>query len=408
MIPRLQELAPRCSSVDDQLVTATLQQLVRINSVNPDLSPDGRGEAEIAGYLARLLRDIGLEVAVHEPRPGRPSVVGILRGTGGGRSLMLNAHVDTVGVAGMRDAFSAEIRDGKLYGRGAYDMKGSVAACIGAVKALTGLKRLPGDVLLAFVADEEYASLGSTDLVRRYQPTGAIVTEPSALQVCVAHKGFIWVEVETLGRACHGSQYHLGVDANMRMGRFLYELESLEQELRRRTSHPYVGTPSLHAATLHGGTELSMYSASSRLQIERRTVPGESAKQVLSEIETIIDRLCARDDSFKATARILLTRDAFEVRSDADVVQSLRAAATAVLGREPNLIGENPWMDSALFAAAGIDTVVFGPTGAGAHSEEEWVDIASVILLGQVLANTALHYCAVPRASPPAAHSGED
>jgi acetylornithine deacetylase len=393
-------IATRASEIDVEFVRRTLQDLVRINSVNPHLSPDGKGETEIASYIDRVLRDMGLEVAVHEPEPGRPSVVGIARGSGGGRSLMLNAHVDTVGIEGMPDAFSGEIRGGKLFGRGAYDMKGSVAACIGAIKALSESDApLPGDLLVALVADEEYASIGSVDLLNRYRPDAAIVTEPSALQICLAHKGFIWIEVETIGRAYHGSQFLHGIDANMRMGRFLHELEGLERELRARPPHAYVGPPSLHAATLKGGTELSMYAASATVQIERRTIPGESPEQVVGEIAALLERLSTRDTSFEATQKTLLVRDAFEVAPSAHIVRCLRSAATDVIGCVPNFVGENPWMDSALLAAAGVETVVFGPDGSGAHSAEAWVDLDSVARLSQVLANTAMQYCSMPPVS---------
>ena len=137
---------------------------------------------------------------------------------------MLNAHYDTVSAEGMAEPFAAALRQGRLYGRGAYDMKAGLAANMAAAKALVdaGIS-LRGDLLVAAVADEEYASLGTADLLSRYQVDGAIVTEPTELELCLAHKGFIWFEVETTGRAAHGSRFDLGVDAKMRMGRFLAE-----------------------------------------------------------------------------------------------------------------------------------------------------------------------------------------
>jgi acetylornithine deacetylase len=380
--------------IDAAFVTATLRDLVRINSINPSLAPDGGGEREIADYLTRVLAGIGLRVSVHEALPGRPSVVAVLPGSGHGQSLMLNAHIDTVGVEGMREPFSGEIRDGRLYGRGSYDMKGSVAACVAAAKALADARlRLPGDLLVALVADEEYASIGTAEVLTRYHPDGAIVTEPSALQICVAHKGFTWFQIETVGRAYHGSQFQHGVDANMRMGRVLSELDTLERALRVRPPHVYVGPPSLHAATIQGGTGVSTYAANCTLRVERRTVPGESADMVAGEIHAIIDRLVRADPTFEASVRTLLTRDPFEVSADASIVKALTAAATAVIGAPPKVIGENPWMDAALLAAAGVETVVFGPGGDGAHSDTEWVDLGTVLQLSDVLARTAMAYC---------------
>lgn len=380
--------------IDAQFLTNILTNLVRIDSTNPSLSEHGAGEATIASYVAGVLHELGLAVDVHEIEPGRVNVVGTLRGTGGGRSLMLNAHTDTVGVEGMDKPFSADIRDGKLYGRGAQDMKGSLAASIAAVKALIDADALPrGDVLIAAVADEEYASIGTADVVQRYAVDGAIVTEPTGLNICLAHKGFVWLEVETIGRAAHGSRFTDGIDANMRMGRFLAELDKLEQELRTRPPHPLVGPPSLHAAKLHGGSELSMYAARCTLHIERRTTPSETAQQVEGEIQVIIDKLSAADPTFKATQKTLLVRDAFEVAPDARIVQSVEEAVRSVLARTPAQIGHTAWMDSAFLSAAGVETVIIGPTGAGLHTTEEWVDLQSVADLAAVLAEAVQIYC---------------
>ncbi len=381
-------------AIDRRYLIETLTGLVRINSINPALVPGGAGEADIARFTAGSLSSIGLEVAIHEPEPDRPSVVGILRGNGGGRALMLNAHYDTVGIEGMAESFSARIRDGRLYGRGAFDMKGSLAACMAAAKALVDAGvSLGGDLLVAAVADEEYASLGTSDLLRHYRVDGAIVTEPTDLDICLAHKGFAWLEVKTFGRAAHGSRYDLGLDANMRMGRFLAELEKLEQQLRARPGHPLLGPPTLHAAMIQGGTELSAYAATCVLQIERRTIPGESEAQVVAEIQAIIDRLAAADPTFRATVRPFFVREPFEVPPEAGIVQTLRQAAVDVLGRPPALVGQMPWMDSALLAAAGVETAIIGPAGAGAHAHEEWVELESAVKLAEILAQSALRYC---------------
>jgi len=381
-------------TIDRDYLIETLTNLVRINSINSTLTPGGAGEAEIAAYLTGALGDLGLDVTTYEPEPGRVSVVGTLKGRGGGRALMLKAHTDTVGVEGMPEPFSAAIRGGKLYGRGAYDMKGSLAASMAAAKALVeaGVS-LSGDVLVAAVADEEYASIGTADLIKHCHVDGAIVTEATDLNICLAHRGFIWLEVETIGRAAHGSRFDLGIDANMRMGRFLAELDKLEQELRAQEGHPLVGPPSLHAALINGGTELSAYAARCTLQIERRTIPGETEAQVVGELQALIDRLAAADPTFKATVKAFFVRDPFEVSPGAAIVQAVNRAAIQVLGRPPAQVGQPPWMDSALLAAAGVETVVIGPIGAGAHAHEEWVDLQSLVDLAQILAQTAIDYC---------------
>ena len=216
--------------IDADYVIETLQRLVQIDSTNPTLAAANAGEGEIAAVLVELIEELGMEAALHEIAPGRPNVVGIFKGSGGGRSLMLNGHTDTVGVEGMAEPFSGAIRNGKLYGRGAQDMKGSLAAMLGAAKAIRDAQiELSGDLILAFVIDEETFSEGTADLVKQYVTDAAIVTEPTDLTLTRAHRGFIWFEVETFGRAAHGSRYAEGIDANMRMGRFLAQLDQLSE-----------------------------------------------------------------------------------------------------------------------------------------------------------------------------------
>jgi acetylornithine deacetylase len=380
---------------DREFIVRTLADLVRINSINPSIAPAGAGEAEIGAYIARVLGSIGLESRILEPEPGRATAVGIVRGTGGGRSLMLNGHADTVGVDGMPDPFSAEFRDGRLYGRGAHDMKGSLAACIGAAKMLADAGvRLRGDVVVAAVADEEYGSLGTSDLIKHVVVDAAIVTEPTNLEVCLAHKGYVWIEVETQGKAAHGSRFTEGIDAVMMMGRFLAELDLLEQALRTGPAHPLVGPPSLHAAMIEGGTGLSTYAASCRLKIERRTVPGETVEHAVDQILAIACHLAAADPTFSATVRQFFAREPFEVAPSAGIVLALAGSASAVLGRQPAFVGDTPWMDAALLADAGVETVIMGPLGAGEHSAEEWVDVETVVQMAEILARTAMDYCA--------------
>jgi len=379
---------------DRDFIVRTLADLVRINSVNPSIAPDGAGEREIVDYMSASLAGQGLAIERVEPQPGRPSVLATLAGSGGGRSLMLNGHVDTVGIEGMPSPFGAEIGGNRLFGRGAHDMKGSLAACMGAAKALVDAgARLRGDLVVAGVADEEYGSLGTAAVIERRRVDAAIVTEPTNLEICLAHKGYAWVEVETRGRAAHGSRFTEGVDANMRMGRYLSALDRLEQELRARAPHPLVGPPSLHAALLAGGSGMSTYAASCRLTIERRTVPGETEGQVMGELEAIAARLHAADATFDAGVGLLFAREPWEVSPNAHVVRVLQAASEPVLGRAPRFVGDTPWMDAALLAAAGVETVVMGPTGAGEHSIEEWVDLDSVVQMAEILARTAIAYC---------------
>ena len=371
----------------EQGVAELLSALVAIDSVNPDLVPGGAGEEEVASYVAAWMRDAGLDVEIDESAPGRPSVVGIARGSGGGRSLMLNGHLDTVGVEGMERPFEPVIRDGRLYARGGYDMKAGVAACMIAAKRLAS-EDLAGDVIVAAVADEEYASVGTQSVLKRWRADAAIVTEPTALRVCVAHKGFVWAELETAGRAAHGSRPAEGIDAITRMAPALERLGKLQAELDGRAGHELVGPGSVHASLIEGGQELSSYPARCVLSLERRTEPGEEIDLVRRECEALVEGI------EEAEVRIGLVRPPFSVDPGAEVVQSVARAAEAVSGRPVELYGETYWMDAALIEAAGIPTVVFGPGGEGAHSVDEWVDLASVEACAEGLVAAARELCA--------------
>lgn len=392
-------MTTRIFAIDESYLTQTTQELVRINSINPLLAPDGRGEKEIGAYVAEALNTLGLEVSTTEIAPGRVNVVGVLKGSGSGRSLLLNAHMDTVGVDGMTiDPFGGDIRDGKLYGRGAQDMKASLAAMLAAAKAIRDADiKLAGDLLITAVADEEHSSLGTEALVKQVRADAAIVTEPTDMHICRAHRGFIWYVVETLGRAAHGSRYREGIDANMRMGRFLVELDKLAQALVRRDGHVLAGPPSLHAALLQGGTEISIYAERCRLNIERRTIPGETLEAATAELQEIIDRLTAQDPSFKATLKADFWREPFEVGSEAEIVKILEEAQGNRLGDQLAHTGQTFWTDAALLAEAGMEAVLLGPKGYGLHSAEEWVELKSVIDLAHILAETAINYCGFNR-----------
>ena len=390
------------SDIDPASLENVLADLVRIDSTNPALGTDktGAGEADIAAYVADAMHDIGLEVDSWEPAPGRPNVVGVLRGDGNGRSLMWNAHTDTVGVEGMDAPFEPTRRNGRLYGRGTQDMKGSLAAQLIAAQVLHDSDlSLAGDLVVAAVADEEHKSIGTEALVDRYDVDGAIVTEPTDLQLVRAHKGFVWIDIQTHGRAAHGSRPAEGIDANMHMGRVLTRLETLSRSLSRHEPHPLVGTPSLHAGQLRGGSAPSVYAAECHLRLERRTVPGESAGEAFGEVQTILDALSKEDDEFEAEAEIAFSRNPLETPGDASIATAVRESLSGVLDDAPSPdTGASFWTDAALLAEAGTETVVLGPIGAGLHTTEEWVDLASVAHLAEVLVHTARRYC-VQRAS---------
>ncbi len=367
-------------------------QLVAIESINPELGVGGSGEAEIARFIAEWCERAGLQTTLSEAAAGRPNVVAIARGSGGGRSLMLNAHMDTVGVAGMSDPLVAKVEGGRLYGRGAYDMKGSLAACMLAAAAAKG-RGLRGDVIVTAVSDEEVASVGTEAVAASVRADAAIVTEPTELQVAVAHRGFVHLEIETMGRAAHGSRPHLGIDAIAKMGRVLVGIEDLDRRLRSDPTHPYVGSGSVHASLVEGGQEYSSYPAHCVLQAERRTIPGESVELAVGEIQAILDEADAADPDFEGVVRSLASRQPFEVDENAEIVSAVRRCAASVLGSEPDVIGVSFWADSALLAGAGIPTVLFGPRGEGAHAEVEWVDVASLEQCVEIYGAVASEIC---------------
>jgi acetylornithine deacetylase len=373
-------------SVDRGLLTDVLRGLIACNSVNPSLVPGAPGEGAIAQYVATVCRQLGLETEVAEAAPGRPNVIARLRGTAGGRRLLLNGHLDTVAAEGMERPFEPVERNGRIYGRGAVDMKGSLAAMIAAAAALRAHPPA-GDLILTFVADEEYASLGSEAVARAVAADGAIVTEPTALAIGVAHKGFAWVRFETSGRAAHGSDYREGRDAIAAMGFILAELRRLDTNRLPQHHHPLLGRASVHASLIEGGEGLSTYPSRCVLQVERRTLPGETAEAIEAEMLEVLQR------SGGGRMELMFFRPAYETPRGAPIVAALSAAAQRVLGAPPPLVGLAPWMDSAILGAAGIPAVIFGPAGAGAHAAEEYVEVESAVRCAEVLAAAAWEFC---------------
>lgn len=362
-----------------------LAELIAIDSVNPDLVPGGNGESEIADFCTEWFKHNNFEVHRLEQRKGRPSLVAVKRGTGGGRSLMLNGHIDTVGTSNYDgDPLHPEISDGKMFGRGTFDMKGGVAAMMVAAAKATE-HPLRGDVLVACVADEEHGSQGTTEVLTRFTADAAIVTEPSHLQVTLAHKGFVWFDVEVEGKAAHGSRPELGVDAIAKAGHFLVALD----ELDLTTEHHLLGTGTIHASLISGGEEASTYPSSCKITLERRTVPGETPDQVEAELTKILDHLSATVDNFKATLTRGLARDPFEADENADIVRTLIAG----LGEPPVIRAEPFWTDCALLDQAGIPCLLFGVDGAGAHAATEYVDLASLDRVTDVLTRTIIDFC---------------
>jgi acetylornithine deacetylase len=344
---------------------ALLRDLIAIDSVNPGLVAGAAGERAISEFIAAELRRIGADVERTEIAPGRWNVVAAIHGREKGRTLMLCGHTDTVGVEGMDAPFTPRVDGNRIYGRGSQDMKGGVAAILGAAQAIARNGLAKGSLVLAFVADEEYMSIGAEAVAKQWKADGAIVCEPTDLAVAVGHKGFSWVEVTTHGRAAHGSRPDEGKDAILAMAPILDGLRALEERFIAATPHPLLGRPSVHASLISGGRELSTYPDRCTLHIERRTIDGEPDDAALHEVRTF-----AGD----ADVRLTFTRSPYLTPQDCELPSLIDAA----IGNAPR-VAMTYWTDAAILGHAGIPTVIFGPGGAGLHGIDEYVKASEVI-----------------------------
>jgi acetylornithine deacetylase/succinyl-diaminopimelate desuccinylase-like protein len=383
-------------------------ELVRTDSINPGLVPGAAGEAAVAALLARRLERSGFAVDLVPAAgaPGRPSVVAQHAGTGGGRSLLLNGHLDTVGVAGMTDPFAGRVAGGsvrgRLLGRGACDMKAGVAAMVAAAEAAAAAGT-PGDVVLALVADEENASVGTEAVLECLGgrlPDACLVGEPTWLDLAVAHRGYAVIQVAFTGQAAHSSQAALGVNAVSHLGRLIAVVEERDAVLAAGPAHPVAGTGTMMTTVAGGGTSPFVLADAAFAVVERRTVPGEASADGLAEVEAVLSAMRGGDPSVQAEASLLLSREAweFDPGSAAGTALSgmLAEALGARLGRVPRPVGAPYWMESALWQAAGIPTVVCGPAGGGMHAEDEWVDLGQVRAYADALVDTIRAFCGPP------------
>jgi acetylornithine deacetylase len=369
-------------------VVTLLSHLVSIPSVNPNLHKDSSGEKDIAAFIADYLQHGGLQVHLEEVAPNRPNVIAIAKGSSGGKSLLLNAHTDTVGIVGMREPFGGNAENNKLFGRGALDMKAGLAAAMVATMSAKKMN-LKGDVILTAVIDEEHSSLGTEVVMQNYHADAAIVTEPSWMNLCTAHRGFAVFEIEVYGKAAHTSQQHLGVNAVTQSAKLLAEIALFDNHLRQKEKHPLLEYGSLQATLIQGGQELFTSPALCKLSVERRTLTHETKESVEKDIQDMLQKLSSSDSDFKAICKTLLYRDAYEVSENEVIVQLAKKYLP-----DASITGAPYWMDSALIGARGIPTLVLGPGGGGMHQSEEWVNVNDVKKLTGVLVNIIQDFCA--------------
>ena len=384
-------------SITNGDAVALTRELVRIDSRNPTLVAGAPGEAGIARALSEILTSWGFHVEVRDAAPGRPNVIArVGDAKPGARSLMLNGHVDVVGVEGMSHApWDPAVRDGRLYGRGSSDMKAGVAAmCAAAARAASASGgSIDGEIIVTAVVDEEYSSLGTRALVAEgMRADAAIVTEPTGLKIMPAHKGFVWVDVVVHGRAAHGSRWDVGVDAIRNAGLLLAALDALDAELLSSRDHPLLGRPSLHASTIEGGIGLSTYPDKCHFTIERRTIPSETTPAVMAEIEEAFARVRARRPDIDASTSMIFEQPPSDVSTEAPIVLALDGALRAC-GEEVKVLGMSAWTDAAILNEAGIPAICFGPGDIGlAHAAEEYVRVDEIERATLVLAALAMEW----------------
>jgi acetylornithine deacetylase len=372
---------------------ALARALIRIDSRNPTLAPDSPGEGDCARTLASVLDDWGFSVQLLESVPGRPNVVARI-GPRNAPALMLNGHLDVVGVEGMtHNPFSAQLRGDRIYGRGSADMKGGVAAmCAAAAKgAQSDSSR---QILVTAVVDEEYESLGMRALLADgIRAEAAIITEPTRLAICPAHRGFVWMDIVVTGKAAHGSRYDIGVDAITHAGLLLAQLEKLERTRESGPRHQLLGRGSLHASKIQGGVGMSTYPELCNLAIERRTLPGESTDKALAEIRDACAEVRSEHPQFAARVTLNTAQLPSDVPVDSPIVKRLRGALERE-GVPVKIEGLSAWTDAAPLNEAGIPTICFGPGDiALAHAAEEFVPIEEIDVATRVLTRVVREWC---------------
>ena len=378
-------------------VSELLSAMVRIESVTPWLIPTGSGEAKVAAFIADWLDGTGAEVEVVEVEPGRPNVLARLRGTGGGPTLCLNAHSDTVGYESWPDeALEPRIDGDRIYGLGAADDKGGCTAAMLVLRSIAESgARLGGDLLVACVADEEGISIGSEHLARQGGIDAAIVIEPQPThELVVEHQGFGWIDVITRGVAAHGCEPDAGVDAIVHLAEVITRLHRLDRTVFQPQPSLMNGRTVFHTGTISGGTDYATYPSYAKVGIEIGTQPGEHLSDRLAEIEDIFDEIARTERGFSGQIDVRLDREPFVARGQEALQDVVVRAMTAALGREPKITGMNGWTDAALLQAAGIPTLLLGSTGDNYHTAGEWASISELVRLCDVLEQTARQFLA--------------
>lgn len=383
--------------INQQRLLDLAADLVRIPSENPP-----GNEAAVADYLAAYFRRLGIEPTVQEIAFGRPNVLVRLEGQEPGPHLIFNGHTDVVpaGPGWTTDPYGAEIRDGRLYGRGSADMKGGVAAMIEAVLTVYQGTSFRGAITLAMVADEEEGGGGTRHAVQQgLRGDWAIIPEPTDLRPVIAHKGDFNFSITVHGQAAHGSVPERGVNAIYGAGRLLTAIQELNARLAAR-SHPLVGNPTISVGTIHGGEITCMVPAVCRVAVDRRVIPGERPDDVIDEVRDLLATLSQDDPDFRAEMEVPIQALPMELAPDQPVVSALRHATRRVAGADPGVFGWAATCDASILAEeAQTPTVIFGPGSIeqAAHRPDESVAVDELVACAEIYVLTILELLGTDR-----------
>ena len=362
-------------------------------------------ETRVAEYIHDLFIKEGIPSELIHVQDGRKNVTATLKGRGTGKILLLTGHMDTVPPYDMEDALVAKRQGDKLIGRGANDMKGPLACMIVAIVALrrAGIQ-LDGDLKFAGVVDEEERSLGTIDLIEKgIKADGAVIGEPTNLDICLAHRGLEWLEFEFIGKAIHGGKQKEGINAILKASNFIQLMEMKVIPKFDKRTHPVTGTSTMNYGTISGGTQPSTVPGSCTLTIDRRWIPGEQYEEILNEYEEALKELKEKDPEFKCTMKAMdvsvmkegYIHEAMEIDENHPLVVALIKSSETAHNRTPQKTFFPAWTDGGLLDRYGdIPTLIFAPGDLGvAHSKDEYINVKQLVPAVKIYALTACHFC---------------
>ncbi len=381
--------------LDTEALFQTLAEMIAINSVNPAY-PGGPGEGALAEYVAGFFRQNSIPFELQPVFAERPNVIGRLEGEPGGRTLILEAHMDTASELGMRKPPFQPLRDGNLmYGRGSCDTKAGLAAMMHAVKMVHDFDLKPrASVWLVAAVDEEHSFRGVVKFLEKgVKADGAIVAEPTGLETVVASKGVLRWRIRTRGRAAHSSKPNLGINAVAKMAKLVAAMEERLPAIFRKRSHPLLGSPTLNVGVIQGGLQVNQVPDSCAIEVDRRLLPGETKESVYGELESLVADLRATDRDLEVEMEPPMLEDYPLETSPAErIVQTVLKASQEVAGRA-GLVGVPYGSDASKLARAGIPSVIFGPGNIDlAHAADEFVELDQVRLAAEIYARTILEF----------------